>query len=236
MSRIKWERARKLLSWQFAEPPETWPVRFTPYQLARLQAHAGLDVDRSADAEISALKKAIEAAVKAVEIPHIVEKFSFPSRVMSWGGTKELNSQELPAIAASDFARWLEGQGEASSVHISAWFAAYHTAPATDTATSAPVAEGALGGVVTDKAGPVDETPWLVVDPKDPIAEHHWYTPARYFARQLVRSDSTLLNKKLALADKVSQSLYSVGIYKRGGKKRHAADTVLKAFSNVTWG
>lgn len=94
------------------------------------------------------------------------------------------------------------------------------TAPATGTATPAPV----------------DETPWLVVDPKDPIAKHHWFTPARYFARQLVRSDSTLLNKKLVLADKVSQSLYSVGIYKRGGKKRHAADTVLKAFSNVTWG
>lgn len=103
--------------------------------------------------------------------------------------------------------------------------------------TPAPVvAVGALGGMEPDKAAPVDETPWLVVDPKDPIAEHHWFTPARYFARQLVRSDSTLLNKKLVLADKVSRSLYSVGIYKRGGRKRHAADTVLKAFSNVTWG
>lgn len=134
MSRIKWERARKLLDWQFAVPPDTWPVRFTPYQLARLQAHAGLAVDCLADTEISALKKAIEAAVKALEIPHIDEKFSFPSRVMSWGGTKEFHSQELPAIAATDFARWLEEQGETPSVHINAWFAAYRTAPATYTA------------------------------------------------------------------------------------------------------
>lgn len=78
--------------------------------------------------------------------------------------------------------------------------------------------------------------PWLEIDPSDPTPEQSWYTPARYFARQLVLKDSTLLSKKLILADKVSQSLYSVGIYKRGGKKqRHDASTVLKAFSNITW-
>lgn len=94
----------------------------------------------------------------------------------------------------------------------------------------------AVDALSQPQAAPVDEKPWLVVDPKDPIADQPWYTPARYFARQLVLKDSTLLTKKLTLADRVSHSLYSVGIYKRGGKKRHAADTVLKAFTNVVWG
>ena len=88
----------------------------------------------------------------------------------------------------------------------------------------------------TATPAPDDKKPWLVVDPTDPIAPHHWYTPARYFARQLVLSDSTLLIKKLVLADKVSRSLASAGIYKRGGKKPHDAATVLKAFANVTLG
>ena len=48
--------------------------------------------------------------------------------------------------------------------------------------------------------------PWLVADPKDPTPAQSWYTPARYFARELIRGDSTLLKKSLALADKVSKS------------------------------
>ena len=78
--------------------------------------------------------------------------------------------------------------------------------------------------------------PWLQVDPRDPNPEQHWYTPARHFARQLVIADTTLLTKKLILADKVSQSLAGAGIFKRGGKKKHSADTVRKAFANVNLG
>ena len=65
---------------------------------------------------------------------------------------------------------------------------------------------------------------------------HPWYTPARYFARQLVKQDSTLLLKTLILADMVQKSLAKVGIHKRGGKKPFVADTILKAFSNVKLG
>lgn len=100
--------------------------------------------------------------------------------------------------------------------------------PAQNTATPAPV--------VNEQAGS-DAKPWLTHDSRDPDPEQPWYTPARYFARQLVVTDSTLLTKKLVLADKVSNSLHNVGIYKRGGKKqKHSADTVLKAFANVTFG
>ncbi|NMM06018.1 hypothetical protein [Polaromonas sp.] len=80
------------------------------------------------------------------------------------------------------------------------------------------------------------QDPWLVADARDPPAEYPWYTPARYFARQLVRYDSTLLIKKLKLADKVSKSLFNAGIYKRGGIKPLLAETILKAFVNVPLG
>ena len=80
------------------------------------------------------------------------------------------------------------------------------------------------------------EKPWLIADPRDPESKQSWYTPARYFARQLVEKDSTLLLKRDALAEKVSQSLANAGIYKRGGKKAPSQGTVLKALSNVSLG
>lgn len=101
------------------------------------------------------------------------------------------------------------------------------TAPATDTALELTAKPETVADVAK---------PWLQVDPRDPNPEQHWYTPARYFARQLVIADTTLLTKKLILADKVSSSLAGVGIFKRGGKKPHKPDTVLKAFANVQWG
>jgi hypothetical protein len=82
----------------------------------------------------------------------------------------------------------------------------------------------------------VNINPWLSVDPRDPTPQQQWYTPARYFARSLVVEDSTLLTKRLLLAGKVSKSLVQVGIYKRGGVKKLTAETVLKAFVNVTLG
>ena len=80
------------------------------------------------------------------------------------------------------------------------------------------------------------EKPWLDADSADPIPLHEWYVPARYFARQLVLDDSTLLSKRLLLADKVSQSLAKVKVCKRGGKKPFDAATVLKALSNINLG
>lgn len=90
-------------------------------------------------------------------------------------------------------------------------------------------------GQPVPSTGTSNSKPWLEIDPRDPTPEQSWYTPARYFARQLVLEDTTLLTKRLMLADKVVQSLYGVGVYKRGGvKQRFTADTVLKSFSNVT--
>lgn len=83
---------------------------------------------------------------------------------------------------------------------------------------------------------PGDDKPWLIASSNDPRPEHPWYTPARYFARQLVKGDTTLLTKRRMLADKVVQSLTNAGIKKRGGKKPFSRDTILKALSNVTLG
>lgn len=101
------------------------------------------------------------------------------------------------------------------------------------------------GGRSSDSASPKTEpaqvqtpaaahTPWEIKDPKDPEPEQPWYTPARYFARELVRDDPTLLTKKIALAEKVATSLINVGVCKRGGKKKLLASTILKSFVNVT--
>lgn len=93
------------------------------------------------------------------------------------------------------------------------------------------------GGEQVGNAGVGDKKPWMAIAPSDPEAMQPWYTPARYFARQLVIADSTMLVKRLILAEKVAISLSNVGIYKRGGKKqRHDAATILKAFANVTLG
>lgn len=78
--------------------------------------------------------------------------------------------------------------------------------------------------------------PWDIPRPDDPKPEQHWYIPARYFARELVKEDSTLLLKKDLLAKKVANLLSDVGIKKRGGKLPLNPTTVKKAFSNITFG
>jgi hypothetical protein len=81
-----------------------------------------------------------------------------------------------------------------------------------------------------------NDKPWLIVNNQDPIAEQSWYTPARYLAREFVKNDTTLLSKRLILADKVSANLFKLGIKKRGNKAKLAAETVLKSFANVKLG
>lgn len=78
--------------------------------------------------------------------------------------------------------------------------------------------------------------PWMAIDPRDPEPEQQWFTPARYFARQLIKDDSTLLIKRSLLTQKTVQSLTSVGIYKRGGVLPFDPETIKKALSNVSLG
>ena len=80
------------------------------------------------------------------------------------------------------------------------------------------------------------ENPWNVRDPNDPNPDQPWYTSARYFARQLVRQDSTLLSKRDILVNKVVDQLKAAGINKRGGKKPFSPGTVKRALVNVRLG
>jgi len=74
---------------------------------------------------------------------------------------------------------------------------------------------------------------WFNKDPRDPEPKLDWFVPARYFARQHLRNDKTLLLKREILADKVAASLKAAGVFKRGGKKPFASSTILKALSNI---
>lgn len=77
------------------------------------------------------------------------------------------------------------------------------------------------------------DKPWLIIETQDPSPLQPWYTPARYFARQLISEDSTLLLKTDLLTQKVVQLLSKVGIYKRGGVKPFDPNSIKKAFRNV---
>lgn len=81
-----------------------------------------------------------------------------------------------------------------------------------------------------------EEKPWLIQNPDDPAPDYPWFTPARFFARALIKEDVTLLTKRDILAQKVADALKNVGIMKRGGKKPPDPATVKKAFSNVVLG
>ena len=75
--------------------------------------------------------------------------------------------------------------------------------------------------------------PWWVVDPRDPEPKSDWYTPARYFARQLVKQKPLLATKRNQLAQQVAQALKDHKIYKRGDKKVPDASSIVNAFSGV---
>jgi|GEM_PF-2257529 len=97
--------------------------------------------------------------------------------------------------------------------------------------TDALAAKVEAGAVITVSG---DDKPWLVANPTDPAPDYSWYTPARYFARQLVKDDSTLRAKRKKLAEKTAKLLASAGVFARGKKKQPlCAGTVLKSFVNV---
>jgi len=78
--------------------------------------------------------------------------------------------------------------------------------------------------------------PWEKKEPTDPEPSHFqdWYISARFFARELVKGDGSLLTKRKVLHQKIVKSLTSVEIYKRGkGKKPFDPSTISKALQNI---
>lgn len=155
---------------------------------------------------------------------------------------------EYRAIYLANFATFLQQQNEQPSEHIKAWFDAYgvdfplltvlEAFDRKDTGNGKKKGrpeELFLSATAEHITNP-DNKPWLVKDARDPDPEQPWYTPARYFARQWVIENSTLLNNRNQLATKVSHSLQSVGIKKRGGKKPLSPETIKKALINIDLG
>lgn len=79
--------------------------------------------------------------------------------------------------------------------------------------------------------------PWQVADPRDGDLEafHPWGVSARYFARELVRSDPKLVANRAQLQKKVSAALSAIGIRKRGGVNDLDPATVNKALTNLKY-
>lgn len=80
------------------------------------------------------------------------------------------------------------------------------------------------------------DKPWLIANSSDPVADYTWYIPARYFARETLKTEPTLLAKKDILAGRVNTLFKNFGIKKRGGKNDFDDSTIKKAFSNVNFG
>lgn len=77
--------------------------------------------------------------------------------------------------------------------------------------------------------------PWLIANKNDPIPVYDWFTPARFFARELLNQNPLLINNKDILALKVNELFKKYEIKKRGGKKDFDPSTIKKAFSNVNF-
>ena len=74
------------------------------------------------------------------------------------------------------------------------------------------------------------DKPWLIANSSDPVAAYTWYIPARYFARETLKTEPTLLAKKDILAGRVNTLFKNFGIKKRGGINDFDDSTIKKAF------
>lgn len=79
-----------------------------------------------------------------------------------------------------------------------------------------------------------DDKPWLIQNSEDPPPDQPWYTPARYFAREIIGESPKLLANRNLLTPEIVKRMGKVGIKKRGGKELHSPDTVKNALKNVT--
>lgn len=80
------------------------------------------------------------------------------------------------------------------------------------------------------------DKPWLIANSSDPVAAYSWYIPARYFARETLKTEPTLLAKKSVLAGRVNVLFKKYEIKKRGGVNNFDDSTIKKAFTNVNFG
>jgi hypothetical protein len=78
------------------------------------------------------------------------------------------------------------------------------------------------------------DAPWWKVHPADPTPKQRVFTPARYFARQIVAENPKLNDRRDLLSVAVAEKLFEHGIGPRGdSNERYDALTIKNAFSKV---
>jgi hypothetical protein len=232
MSRITWAKAKSRLIYRLTGKivpwPDDWPAKLPPLHIARLLAESEPETGRKWEVEIKALQSAIDAAVAAGEISHLIETFTFepscvvhksffPASDSHWEQERldQRRSLKLPAIAAGDFAQWLKAQGQPQNVHIAAWVQS--TAP--DTIAPAP-----------DTA-----TPALVAGSSDNL---EWVEKAQSRAREIIKRQRKLdlYPDQIDIADEIATEFRAAGIFGADEKplsgatiKRHALKGISSA-------
>ena len=107
MSRIKFEKAMRLIGGEFINPLSWWPEWFPPVNLAVLQRPLK-------DSDTTDLQAAIESDVKAGELVSTPRPYLLRPPVFDL--SKDFAEQGIPCdqptITAPDFAAWLAAQGE----------------------------------------------------------------------------------------------------------------------------
>ncbi len=134
MSKIKFEKAKRLIAGEFINQLSWWPEWFPPVNLAVLQSPLK-------DNDTRAWQAAIESAVKTGELVNTPKPYLW--RPLVFDLSKDFAEQGVPCdqqtITAPDFAAWLTVQGEKPSELIAAWFAAAGVQAGTvDCMTTAP--------------------------------------------------------------------------------------------------
>jgi hypothetical protein len=134
------------------------------------------------------------------------------SNVRESKGNSILNPEEFKYVHAIDFVEWA----------ISKEFKIPDA-----------ITKGLALNTIKIKSNIKNNSPMWLQDPRDPIPNQPWYTPARYFARQLVAKNASLKTKRNLLAQKVQKLLTENQVFKRGGKLKLQSSTIEKAFIKI---
>lgn len=173
--------------------------------------------DGEAEIVISKLSSRVDAARQNIELANrcrcaIDDELFKPSPVLVTD--PRLSREGMPYITLESLRKWADTNQTIAHVRLQLL------------SSDVPVAPGSNG---RDR----NERWWQPVDGDPPAKPDSWYIPARYFARELVKVNPTLGNKRDLLAKQIVKKLTEEGIYKRGGVKSLDPATVKKALVNV---
>ncbi|MDT7514555.1 hypothetical protein [Rhodoferax mekongensis] len=196
----------------------------------KLEAHGLVLISEAAEYLSKAHGLNAESFLEKRMLPAVREGNLRAVTVVDLGPIHPLSAASgFDAVAPADINAWLESAGFAKGIR---WPEAPNLQNDSNNELEPIIASPVVAALIPES----DAKPWTLADPRDPPAALPWYTPARYFARQLAMEKPTLLANRELLADKVANALFNAGFKKRGGIKRFDSGTVLKALVKVDLG